>query len=166
MSISYHQNTHLLLAEHTLPQPGECEPHGSACSGRDSGVCSISRDGKEEANEAKRRGWGIFWKSSLCFGVFGHAVCVRGEEPKADTFSKLAIAGRGEPQPWRACSYVRDVTRGRGCVLTESRNLGSELLVGVGDERRCVWRLLIPGVCVCVCAFSSTPKKTHLFSAD
>lgn len=26
----HHQDAHLLLPEHTVPQPGECEPHGTA----------------------------------------------------------------------------------------------------------------------------------------
>lgn len=27
--MSYHQDTHLLLSEHPLPQSGKCKPHGS-----------------------------------------------------------------------------------------------------------------------------------------
>lgn len=33
LSPSHHQNAHLLLPEHTLPQSGECKPHGFACGG-------------------------------------------------------------------------------------------------------------------------------------
>lgn len=94
-SISHHQNTHLLLAEHTLPQSGECEPHGSVCDIRIGCAGSESRGSEEEdKTKAKKARSGKFSPSVLCSCVFPHANGVFVVKNQKRIYSNLPPPGR------------------------------------------------------------------------